>query len=72
MRFAPPVAVRPDPAPPNLLIECDPGPTFPEHDAQLRDWRPLLEQATFAAAVCASRHRELARWAEQVTRPGGR
>lgn len=59
--------MRPDPPQQNLLTECDLGPDYPEQDAPMSVWRPILEARTFAQAVCASRHRELAAWARKVT-----
>ena len=61
--------VRPDLPPANLLIECDMGPDYPEHDAPLETWNEVLEQKTFAQGVCASRHRNLVVWVRKVATP---
>lgn len=54
---------RPERPDQSLLTQCDLGPDYPTEDTPLREWRPILEQRTFAQTVCASRHRELAGWA---------
>ena len=51
----------------SLLTACDLGPDYPTDDVPLREWRPILEQRTFAQTVCASRHRKLAGWAIGVS-----